>query len=95
MRNDLNEALHAYRRDLLAAAITTVVLAPMIHFAGDLTWLVAIAAALAPIVMMLGVKLAIEGWVGPAELDTDAELVDVHVDRRGRIHGSWRKRPQE
>jgi hypothetical protein len=55
----------------------------------------ATAAAIAPVCMMLGIKLLIEGWLGPAELATDdAVLVDVHVDRRGRFHGAWR-RPQQ
>ena len=97
MRNDLKDALHTYRRDGAAAAITTVILTPLFHYAATVTWLEAIGLAVAPLGIMLGVKLFIEGWFGPAaDLDTDdAELVDVRVDRRGRLHGSWRRRPQE
>ena len=95
MRNDLKDALHEHRRDAIAITITVGILAPMIHHVAALTWPEALGVVLAPLGMMLGVKLAIDGWFGPAELDTDeAELVNVHVDRRGRLHGSWRPRPK-
>lgn len=96
MRNGLREALHTFRRDLVAAAVTVALLALLTHYIGDFSWVEALLAAVAPLSMMLDVKLTIEGWCGPAELDpNDAELVDVHVDRRGRLHGSWRRRPQQ
>ena len=95
MRNDLKDALHEYRRDAIATSITVGILSPMIHQVTAFTWPEAIGVVLAPLGVMLGVKLVIDGWFGPAELDpVEAELVDVHVDRRGRLHGSWRPRPK-
>lgn len=38
MRDQLKEAMRAYRRDLIAAATTAALLTPLFQYAGNLTW---------------------------------------------------------
>ncbi len=96
MRNKLQEAWYKSRSAWLATVMTIALLAPTVHHFDLLTWPQAIAIVAGPLFMIHSFKRAIEDWARTAELDTDdAELVDVHIDRRGRLRGSWRQRPHE